>query len=148
MKDIISCSILCFTLGEIRNIKEEFKVNCLGHSKWPLQGNGMAAISKITDIWSSRDYPEYGLGKSLKMPQISARAEVNIYGFNPTALNWMKTYLTGRTQRTKIGSKLSVMVSLSSGVPQGGNFSPLAFVIYVSDLEDWLQFAKALTYTL
>ena len=43
-------------------------------------------------------------------------------------------------------SKLSEMVELSSGVPQGGNFSPLAFVIYVSDLEDWLQFAKALTY--
>ena len=27
-----------------------------------------------------------------------------------------------------------------------GNFSPLAFIIYVSDLEDWLMFAKALTY--
>ena len=26
--------------------KEEFKVNCLEHSKTPLQGNGMAAISK------------------------------------------------------------------------------------------------------
>ena len=35
--------------------------------------------------------------------------------------------------------------NLTSGVPQGGNFSPLAFVIYVSDLEDWLEYATSLT---
>ena len=73
-------------------------------------------------------------------------SQLEIYGFNSTAIEWMKSYLTGRSQRTKIGNKLSELVKLSSGVPQGGNFSPLAFVIYVSDLEDWLQFAKALTY--
>ena len=56
----------------------------------------------------------------------------------------MASYLTERTQRTKIGDKLSAKVNLSSGVPQGGNFSPLAFVIYVSDLEDWLEFAISL----
>ena len=38
------------------------------------------------------------------------------------------------------------MSDIKSGVPQGGNFSPLAFVIYVSDLEDWLEFAISLTY--
>jgi hypothetical protein len=46
----------------------------------------------------------------------------------------------------KIGSKLSKLVEIQSGVPQGGNFSPLAFAIYVNDLEDWLQYAISLTY--
>ena len=58
----------------------------------------------------------------------------------------MRSYLTGRSQRIKIGDKLSSKMDLKSGVPQGGNFSPLAFVIYVSDLELWLQFAVSLTY--
>ena len=58
----------------------------------------------------------------------------------------MTSYLTDRSQRTKIGYKLSEKVKLHSGVLQGGNFSPLAFVIYVSDLEGWLEFAIALTY--
>ena len=59
---------------------------------------------------------------------------------------WIRSYLTGRTEKVKIGNKLSKLVDLKSGVPQGGNFSPMAFVIYVSDLEDWLGYAISLTY--
>ena len=73
-------------------------------------------------------------------------SKLKIYGFGEKAVLWIRTYLTGRTQRVKIGSKLSKIVEIQSGVPQGGNFSPLAFVIYVSDLEDWLQYAISLTY--
>ena len=72
--------------------------------------------------------------------------KLEIYGFTKNAVKWMRSYLSGRTQRVKIGNKLSDITNLSSGVPQGGNFSPLAFVIYVSDLEDWLEFARSLTY--
>ena len=73
-------------------------------------------------------------------------SKLKIYGFGEKAVLWIRTYLTGRTQRVKIGSKLSKIVEIQSGVPQGGNFSPLAVVIYVSDLEDWLQYASSLTY--
>ena len=40
---------------------------------------------------------------------------------------------------TKIGDKLSQKLDLNSGVPQCGNFSPLAFVIYVSYLLTYLK---------
>ena len=56
------------------------------------------------------------------------------------SVKWIRSYLTGRSQRVKIGYKLSQITQIKTGVPQGGNFSPLAFYIYVSDLEDWLEY--------
>ena len=43
-------------------------------------------------------------------------------------------------------NSLSKLANLSSGVPQGGILSPLLYIIYVSDFEDWLVRAKASTY--
>ena len=40
----------------------------------------------------------------------------------------------------------SASARLTSCVPQGGILSPIIFVLYVSDLEDWLEFSKAFTY--
>ena len=73
-------------------------------------------------------------------------SKLEIYGFSSNTVKWIRSYLTGRSQRVKIGNKLSSLSIIKSGVPQGGNFSPLAFVIYVSDLEDWLEYAISLTY--
>ena len=42
------------------------------------------------------------------------------------------SFLNGRTQRMKVGLKISNKISLTSGVPQGGVLSPLVFVLYVS----------------
>ena len=69
-----------------------------------------------------------------------------LYGFDKLTVAWFHSFLKNRTQKVKIGSRISKSVSLESGVPQGGILSPLIFVLYVSDLEDWLQFSKAFTY--
>ena len=45
----------------------------------------------------------------------------------------------------KVGLKISNKISLTSGVPQGGVLSPLVFVLYVSGLEDWLEWSSAIT---
>ena len=58
----------------------------------------------------------------------------------------VQVFLLGRSQRVKIGSALSPVAYLASGVPQGGVISPFIFVLYVSDLELWLKWSSAKIY--
>ena len=73
-------------------------------------------------------------------------SKLEIYGFDSRSICWMKSFLTNRYQMVKIGDFNSSLVSLKSGVPQGGIISPLLYIIYVGDLEQWLKYAKAITY--
>ena len=56
----------------------------------------------------------------------------------PRSVSWVKSFLTGRSQKVRIGSELSSSRMVTTGVPQGGVLSPLIFVLFVSDLQDWL----------
>ena len=73
-------------------------------------------------------------------------AKLELYGIQPRSIKWVKSFLTGRSQRVKIGSSLSSPRMVATGVPQGGVLSPLVFVLFVSDLQEWLSFSTAPTY--
>ena len=49
-------------------------------------------------------------------------------------LNWIENFLSGRTQQTRVGSCLSHIVNLDSGVVQGSVLGPLLFVIFITDI--------------
>ena len=50
------------------------------------------------------------------------------------ALDWFKSYLTGRSQRIKLGNCLSSRSDLSVGVPQASVLGPLLFTLYTTPL--------------
>ena len=54
--------------------------------------------------------------------------------------SWFDSFLNGRAQQVKIGRTLSSKSLLCSGVPQGGILSPIIFVIYGADMEQWLNY--------
>ena len=55
-------------------------------------------------------------------------------GLRGTALAWLKSYLSGRSQRIVVNGKLSRKFPLNCGVPQGSCLGLILFNIYVSSL--------------
>ena len=72
--------------------------------------------------------------------------KLELFGLQPRSVAWISSFLSGRSQRVRIGKILSSSRSVPTGVPQGGVLSPLIFVLFVSDLQDWLQHSSAPTY--
>ena len=54
----------------------------------------------------------------------------NWFGVSGKALDWFKSYLTGRSQRIKLGNCLSSRSDLSFGVPKGSVHVFTTFGIY------------------
>ena len=62
----------------------------------------------------------------------------NWFGVTGKALNWFKSYLTGRCQRIKIGDCLSSKAYLNFGVPPGSVLGPLLFTLYTTPLSSMI----------
>ena len=72
--------------------------------------------------------------------------KIKIYGAESLTVDWFRSFLSGRTQRVRIGNSLSQPLTLVSGVPQGGILSPIIFTLYTADMELWLENSSLFNY--
>ena len=56
-------------------------------------------------------------------------------GVGQIAVQWFKSYLSGREKLVSIADKCSDFRTVSCGVPQGSILGPLLFLIYVNDMK-------------
>ena len=63
----------------------------------------------------------------------------NVYGITGNALDWFRSYLTGRIQRVVIEDPVSVDQELDFGVPQSSVLGPIIYCLYIKPVSDIIQ---------
>ena len=61
----------------------------------------------------------------------------NVYGITSDALDWFRSYLTGRIQRVVIEDAASVDQELGFGVPQGSVLGPKIYCTYAKPVSEF-----------
>ena len=56
------------------------------------------------------------------------------FGISETALAWLRSFLSGRTQQVVFNGGQSLLNTVTTGVPQGSVLGPLLFLLYTADI--------------
>ena len=60
--------------------------------------------------------------------------KLEFYGIREIALDWIRNYLSDRSQYVEYNNDTSEMKTVTCGVPQGSMLGPLLFILYVNDI--------------
>ena len=65
--------------------------------------------------------------------------KLNWYGIRGNISQWIKSFLTNRTQMVVLENTESSTIRISSGMPQGTVVGPPLFLIFINDLPDCIS---------
>ena len=101
-----------------------------------------AVLKVLSNIFTATDQGSIGLLGLLDMSAAFDRVDHEIlllrlestYGISGTALAWLRSFLSGRTQQVVFNGGQSLLNTVTTGVPQGSVLGPLLFLLYTADI--------------
>ena len=107
------------------------------------QGHSTAtALLQMHDRWVEE--VDHGNMVGIMMVDLSAAFDMvdhtilleklRIFGLEESALQWMRSYLVGRSQSVFIDGCLSPAMAVECGVPQGSILGPLMYILFTNDM--------------
>ena len=81
---------------------------------------------------------------TLSHPQLLSKLQG--LGFGASSVNWIRSYLTNRTQQVKMNGVLSDESVVEAGVPQGSILGPVLFIAFTADFSKSFEECKITAY--
>ena len=140
LERIINCQLVSH-LEELQLLPEVQSAYCRGHSTETAVlkvfsdlidaiSNGKFALLSLLDLSAAFDTVDHNI--------LMLRLEMS-FGFRSMPLEWLCSYLEGRSQSVSLNSHSTVPRTVTCGVPQGSVLGPLLFTLYAADIGKVIQ---------